>query len=113
MESVLRIDQVAIDSGRRTYGSNGRLINEYTGNNVPIIKILKNNRNAMTDGVTDQPPVKNVRDNYNGRDYYPTNINVVDHPQNNTYYLVGPCKFFLALVFSPKDLCHQVRRSMA
>ncbi|KAH9327574.1 hypothetical protein KI387_007752, partial [Taxus chinensis] len=63
LESALRIDQTAIDTGRKTYGANGRLItpNQNT-TNYPTTKnvnqgpkILNKNRGVTTDGVTNQP----------------------------------------------------------
>ncbi|KAH9326061.1 hypothetical protein KI387_006239, partial [Taxus chinensis] len=63
LESALRIDQAAIDSGRKTYGTNGRLIiSSQNTTTYPITmnvnqgpKILNKNRGVTTDGVTDQP----------------------------------------------------------
>ncbi|KAH9331625.1 hypothetical protein KI387_003733, partial [Taxus chinensis] len=60
LESALQIDQAAIDSGRKTYGANGRLItstqNTTTTTNVNQgPKILNKNRGVTTDGITDQP----------------------------------------------------------
>ncbi|KAH9299913.1 hypothetical protein KI387_044609, partial [Taxus chinensis] len=81
LESALRIDQVVIDSGRKTYGTNRKLItpnqntaaypNTVNANQGP--KILNKNRGVTTDGVTDQtkranvvntlPPVNNQQNN--------------------------------------------------
>ncbi|KAH9314964.1 hypothetical protein KI387_023591, partial [Taxus chinensis] len=63
LESALRIDQAAIDSGRKTYGANGRLItSNQNATTYPTItnvnqgpKILNKNRGVTMDGVTDQP----------------------------------------------------------
>ncbi|KAH9290536.1 hypothetical protein KI387_034653, partial [Taxus chinensis] len=60
LESALRIDQAAIDSGRKMYGANERLITP-TQNTITTKsvnqgpKILNKNRGVTTDGVTDQP----------------------------------------------------------
>ncbi|KAH9288073.1 hypothetical protein KI387_032190, partial [Taxus chinensis] len=53
LEVALRIGQVAIDSGRKTYGTNGRLItptqsNTPLGNNQQGPKILNNNRQGWS-----------------------------------------------------------------
>ncbi|KAH9307401.1 hypothetical protein KI387_035312, partial [Taxus chinensis] len=63
LESALRIDQAAIDSGCKTYGTNGRLITSNqntttyptTTNVNQGPKILIKNHGVTTDGVTDQP----------------------------------------------------------
>ncbi|KAH9327377.1 hypothetical protein KI387_007555, partial [Taxus chinensis] len=68
LESALRIDQAVIDSGRKTYGTNGKLItpNQNTmtypnaGNTDQGPKILNENPRVTTNGVTNQVKGPNV-----------------------------------------------------
>ncbi|KAH9313793.1 hypothetical protein KI387_022420, partial [Taxus chinensis] len=68
LEGAFQINQAAIDSGRKTYRTNGKLVVPtqntpgYSNNinNNQGAKILNKNHGVMTDGVTDQPKKPNV-----------------------------------------------------
>ncbi|KAH9289173.1 hypothetical protein KI387_033290, partial [Taxus chinensis] len=83
LEGSLQIDQVAIDSGRKTYEENGKLVtlaqntpgypNNMENNQGP--NILNKNHGFTNDDVTDQPKNPNVVN--------PTNNGVTNSNNNN------------------------------